>query len=264
MEQLAKNQTKKTVERSSRYPAVDIESAIELIKKLKANLGSGPYARLSVAQGIGYDAITGSSGKRVAALVYYGLLEKSGQKYSLSDLANRILYEISAEDRKEAIVEAVKKPTIFSALIDRYKGEALPALLKNILVREYQIVDKVADDVIRNFTSSLQFADLLKNGIILDSSERSSINLGSQEDNLIQTQDQVDTPIVESEQNQESLGIVSLSDMERGIASQSVDIDLENGGRARIIVPNSKDLTLGDVKKMKVQIDIFSNFIDRS
>ncbi len=247
VDQIASEATiKKQQERSTAYPAIDLESAIEYASLIKKNLGSGPYSRSSVAVGMGYQGITGASAPKAAALVYYGLLVRSGEVYSLSALADRILIETSAEDKQLAIVEAINSPKLFNALIAKYRNSALPTLLSNILVREYGITEKASQDVVKMFRSSLEFAGLLKNGIIIESTPLTN------EVAKIEESSPMDNPLTIDSQPEIS---VKQQDM------QAVDINLSDG-RARIIVPDFKKMNKEDVKKLKALIDILSNFID--
>lgn len=154
--------------RSSAYPYLSIEQAIEKTEELRKNLGIGPYSRESASKAIGHEKITGSSASKIAALVHFGLLSRGGNTYSQTELANRILYHVSEEDRELAIKEAVKTPKLYLSLIDRYTGSSLPVMLNNILVREYGINENVANDVAENFKLSLEYAKLLENGVVMD------------------------------------------------------------------------------------------------
>ena len=54
--------------------------------------------------------------------------------------------------------------------MEKFDNAALPALLNNILFRDYNISDKVASKAAENFKETLSFAGLLNNGVLTSSS----------------------------------------------------------------------------------------------
>lgn len=158
---------KQKPERSSAYPIIDLNTAVERVKKLHDNLGVGPYNRETVARGVGYTGLNGKSQRVVAALVHYGLLTRKGNVYESSVLAKQIIFPRDEKDPVNAIMEAVNKPKLYDTLIQKYANLALPSQLNNILVIDYKINKKVADEVVKNFELSLEYAGLLENGTVL-------------------------------------------------------------------------------------------------
>lgn len=152
--------------RSAAYPACTLEAAIDGMTKLKDNLGKGPYSRDEAAKALGYSGVTGASAGKIAACVHYGLLVRTGNSYDLSDLANRILHSTSDAERGEAIVEAFQTPTLYNKLLQAYAGQALPTMLPSILIRNYGIVDRAAENVAKTFRETAEFAGFLHNGVL--------------------------------------------------------------------------------------------------
>jgi hypothetical protein len=157
---------KRTINRSTAYPGITLEKAIEATKLLRDNLGLGPYSRDSAATALGYKAVSGASIQKISACVQFGLLTRKSNAYSQSDLADKMFRFISEEERVQAIKEAVQRPTLYAKLISEFNGRALPKMLDNVLVRNYGITERVAKDVANVFEKSAQFAGLLQNGII--------------------------------------------------------------------------------------------------
>ncbi len=153
-------------ERSTAYPACSLKEAVEYSKKLLEAYGKSPMDRESAAKGMGFASLSGASTVKVAALVHYGLLVREGNAYKNSLLSNRITYNTTDEDRVSAVVEAAKKPKLFATLITAYAGQAVPKLLNNILVSTHGINRKVADNVAQTFFDSVEYAGILKNGVI--------------------------------------------------------------------------------------------------
>lgn len=157
---------KRTVNRSTAYPGITLEKAIEATKQLRDNLGMTPFSRDSAATALGYKAVSGASVQKVSACVHFGLLTRKGNAYTQSELANQMFRYVSDEERVAAIKTAVQTPSLYNKLISEYAGKALPKMLDNILVRNYGITERVAKDVANIFEKSVLFAGLLQNGII--------------------------------------------------------------------------------------------------
>jgi len=158
--------TKKTRQRSSGYPSYPLEQSIEDTRKLKVNLGDGPYSRDQAAIALGYSGVNGKSASRIASSVHFGLLKRKGSAYAQSDLAKQILNFTSEEEKDVAIIEALKTPDLYLKLILAYDGQALPQMLSNVLVRQHGIADRVAVVASEIFKKSAEFAGVLSNGII--------------------------------------------------------------------------------------------------
>ena len=166
-------------ERSVAYPGISLEEATVAIAELRKSMGKGPYSREVISEGLGYGGkLNGSSVRKIAALVHFGLLSREGNTYSQTMIAEHIINYIDEEEKKNALMEAVKNPTLYASLIDEYNNHALPAMLDKIMIRK-GIGQKVADQAADTFKKSLEFASMLKNGVVC-------ISIGEEADNDIQ------------------------------------------------------------------------------
>ncbi|MDP2720700.1 MAG: hypothetical protein Q8O75_02045, partial [bacterium] len=154
--------------RSSAYPAIDLENALKLTERLRGNLGQGPYARDAMAKAIGYGSLSGLAGQKIAALAHFGLLSRKANAYQQSTLADRILHPVSDQDRHSAILESAQTPKLYTNLITKFRKLALPTLLHNIISREFNISEKISQKAAEDFKNSLEFAGLLKNGVVIE------------------------------------------------------------------------------------------------
>ncbi len=185
----AKKTTKR--ERSTAYPAIPLGEAVEYSKKLIAAYPKSQFDRASAAVSMGYATLSGASAPKVAALVHYGLLERKGNAYKNSDLAEQILHYTTEEEKNAAILEAAKHPKLFESLISEYSGRAVPPTLNNILVRQFGIGRKVADTVVQTFKDSLEFAGLYSNGIVSEAISKDTADTTDEEtDNSEHSQSQ--------------------------------------------------------------------------
>lgn len=158
--------TKRTVNRSAAYPAISLEEAVEATKLLRDNLGAGPYSRESAAQALGYASVSGASSGKIAACVHFGLLNRDGNVYRQSDLAQKLFVFFSEEEKQATLRIAVGKPALYAKLIATYSGSALPNMLSSILIRNFNITERVAKVAAADFIKSAEYAGILKNGVI--------------------------------------------------------------------------------------------------
>ncbi|MBI2196266.1 hypothetical protein HYU45_01495 [Candidatus Daviesbacteria bacterium] len=234
---------KKLINRSSAYPAVSLDEAIELVGMLRNQLGKGPYDRESAAKAIGYKGVNGASAQKIAALAHFGLLTRSGNAYSQSVLADSILLSTSEQERKNSIIQASKTPKLYKLLIEKFSGSALPGLLVNILIREYKISEKVADQVAKDFKKSIEFSGLLQNGIVTQ-------NNG---ENEILTQDEF------SEEYQEEQRLPQQERKEYNVASglskKNYPIDLPSGIAISFPTEMSYEVIIGEFGEQIKQLE---------
>ena len=63
-------------ERSTSYPSISLERAINFVEKMRKTVGPGPYDRQIALEGLGYAGVSGASASKIASLIHFGLLEK--------------------------------------------------------------------------------------------------------------------------------------------------------------------------------------------
>jgi len=145
-------------ERSTAYPAIDLSTAVDLIKTLTKNAGfMGSFDRELIAKAMGYSGITGTSASRLAALAHYGLISRDGANYSISNLAKTILRPVSDRDQVNAVEQALRNPKLFESLLQEFKLDP-PKMLGNILFNKYGISGKYSNKVTKIFLESLAYA----------------------------------------------------------------------------------------------------------
>lgn len=161
-----KNENKAPRERSAAYPAISLEEAVGYSTKLQAAFSKSPFSRENAVREMGHQKVTGPSGMKVSSLVHYGLVSRDGNAYRNSGLALRLAHRIDDNDFQEALKIAASSPKLYRALLNEFAGRAVPTALSSILVRNHQIGQKVADDVARTFTKTIEYAGLYLNGIV--------------------------------------------------------------------------------------------------
>lgn len=166
MEKSASLLPKKTKKRSASYPAFSLQEVVASTKNLKDQLGDGPYSRDSMAVALGYKGVTGSSSMKIASCVHFGLLDRNGNAYTQSELANHIFNYISEEERTNSLLEAFSKPALYQKLITEYSGKSLPLMLESILIRSHGIQENAAKSAVSTFKESAEYVGVLKNGVL--------------------------------------------------------------------------------------------------
>lgn len=170
-------------ERSVSYPSSSLEVAVADIELLLSNLGKGPFSRDSAAKALGYAGVNGKSASRIATCVHFGLLTRTNSSYCISELSERIVKNITQDERHQALIEAVKTPSLYTKLIDAFNEKALPQMLPNILSRNYGIADRASETAAQVFRDSIEFAGIFRNGIINVSEQQSSGTEASDSEN---------------------------------------------------------------------------------
>lgn len=158
---------KRRRERSPSYPGIDLETAIERARVLRAREGRNAAPVDAILHHWGYRPASGMGMVALAALKKFGLLEDQGvgtaRKAKLTDLALTILLDEREDSpqRMEAIRSAALRPPIHAELWEE-SGEQLPSdqNLRYKLRRERGFTDSAADQFIRQFRSTLAFAGL--------------------------------------------------------------------------------------------------------
>lgn len=161
------SENEKGGERGVQYPGDSLREAVALLEKMKAELGFAPSSRETIAEALGYKGITGTSARKLGVLTHFELIEKvSNGVYRISELGRRILLPTSDADRATALGEAVSKPALYALLLSKLAGGALPNMLSNILVREYNVNSAGGEQAAKAFRDSLDFAGMLRNGVV--------------------------------------------------------------------------------------------------
>ena len=108
--------------RSPNYPRIGLKEAVSRVKMLYDQEGRGPTSREAMAVAVGYSGISGASDAVLAALNKFGLIEKQGEDYFVSNLAMAIMYPTDETEKYESAKEAALSPSLFRELYDHFGG----------------------------------------------------------------------------------------------------------------------------------------------
>jgi len=149
-------------DRSKAYPGATLHECVEQVVKIKRNLGSGGHDRESLADGMGFSGVTGAVAPKIAALVYFGFLEKKGSIYCLSQSSRRVTDPLSDDEKKDEIKAAFKRPTLYADLLEKFEPDGgIPARLEVHLHRSHGIADKAAGRAADIFRKSAIYAEIM-------------------------------------------------------------------------------------------------------
>lgn len=155
-EEIKKHQTKG---RSPSFPIVGLGQAVEMCRTIYTKEKLHPTERVLIAKALGYSGISGLSGRMVAALKYYGFLERvdSDNILKLSNIALSVIHPENEMEKKNALYVAAFSPVVFQELFDRYKDD-LPSdeTLCAILIRK-NFSEDAAKDAIKAYKATLSF-----------------------------------------------------------------------------------------------------------
>jgi hypothetical protein len=123
--------------RSPNYPAMSLVEAVQQIHKLFGKIGQHPAPRDAVATSMGYSGLHGASATAISALIKYGLLERVGEDYKLSELAMKIIAPHNQGEKAHALEVASQSPALFAELFGHFQGDVPgDGLLRSYLLRK--------------------------------------------------------------------------------------------------------------------------------
>ena len=116
-----------TRHRSPNYPGIDLEEAVEGIKKVASQQGSSAFSIQEATKSWGYNSPSGPARVKFAALRQYGLVQQETDgNYRLSEEARILTQESPSLDAyNDAIREAAMRPVLFKELFQSIKAGTL-------------------------------------------------------------------------------------------------------------------------------------------
>jgi hypothetical protein len=165
--------------RSPAYPSLDLESAIERAQIIYQKEGRNAAHVEVLVEHWGYERGSSNGMRAIAALLQFGLLEDEGKKEERKAKLTRLALDIlvpsdDPSHRQQAIREAAILPPLHKELWDKY-AENLPsdANLRRYLLLERDFNEKAVDPFVRQFRTTLAYADLPSSDTIDDNNEPS-------------------------------------------------------------------------------------------
>ena len=151
--------------RKWKYPYYSLPDVIDFAKNVQ--IGGKDVAEKQILKKLGINSrVTRSWSYRLSSAKEFGLLDRTGRKEDarlvVTELCLRLL--TSSGDRLEgARMNALSRPPLYAKLMERYLGVPAPSLedLASVLVRDFGILDSIAERAARAFLDSARFAGLI-------------------------------------------------------------------------------------------------------
>lgn len=137
-----------------------------------------PVDSLSAMQLMGFAGKSGASATALGSIRQFGLIDGTGEKTRVSDLALKILEPADDLEKAEAVHESARYPAVFGQILDRFDGR-LPTVnepIRAFLIRDLGFSKSGASDCLEAIRATLQFADSFP--ILSELREVSEVELG--------------------------------------------------------------------------------------
>jgi hypothetical protein len=166
------------------YPYFGLSKAIEIVMAVR-RAGGQEAAFVDVQRELKIDKPTDRMWSYgVPTAVQFGLVERIGRgadgRLRISPLGMRVVYPANEEEAQSARVEATLQPDLYCKLVERFRCGPVPSKdgLRNLLIRDYKIVESMASNAAEAFLDSIRVAGLVDaNGLLVpeDAPERSEL-----------------------------------------------------------------------------------------
>lgn len=156
----SESKQKKQVIKSPNWPSIPISEALDKAKMIYQKDRRTPIHYDVILEHLGFNSKTGPAGRTVSALRQYGLLEKIGDNYRITEKAWNIfnLPEDSPE-RRSLVGDAALRPKIFKELL-ALSNDGLPsdAALRKHLVLNKEFNENTVERFLKIFKAAVDIA----------------------------------------------------------------------------------------------------------
>ncbi|WP_282129241.1 hypothetical protein [Roseobacter litoralis] len=145
--------------RSPKFPSMSLKEAVLEIAKVYEAEDRNKMSRSVLAAHLGYTSLSGASASKIGALRHFGLIEGSGDSLWVSDLSITLVLKSPKENEYlKAVKEAVRNPTLYNELLEKYSSKpSLANLEYNLIQRGF--LKKSAAGAAQDFLDSADFAN---------------------------------------------------------------------------------------------------------
>lgn len=154
-------------------PYFDLAASLA-VAQLILQQGGGTSSPEQLVHWLGYKSTgSGTYATRIsAANKHFGLIDSSGNTFSLTERAKTILSPVMPEDAINAKVEAFLAVPLFAKVYEQYRGTSLPPEvgLKNLFLNTYKVLPDRVAVAVRVFLNSAEQA-----GFFSTSGDRSKL-----------------------------------------------------------------------------------------
>ena len=145
--------------RSPNYPSISLSDAVDRLVKLGGVIHSHPAPRDVVLEGMGYSGPNGASLTALAALRKYGLIQREGEDFRITERGMMYLHPQKDEERIQAVRDAAGEPKLFAELNDRFSdGKASDELIRSFLLRN-GFTPSAASSALLNYRETMDLVE---------------------------------------------------------------------------------------------------------
>ena len=242
--------TKKTREKSVRYPANNLKECVDFLAIVHSIGGRKDAPIESILSKYNLTSSNTKSFKYlVSSAEYFGLTEKTNAGIKPTEAGTLILYPPGGEEQKrKMLIDAFRTPQLYQKVIEQYDNMILPnnVLLKNQFL-QYGIAPKALESAVDAFINSAQYAN------VIDSNNRLILS-GS--DNTPPTQPtgmNISNQKPKSEIHQEPPEPIELP--KKDTDYHRFEFVTSTGKKASVLLPS--DCSRKDIEKLKGLLDVF-------
>lgn len=160
------------------YPYYGLTKVQDIAKAVQRVAGNGgaPASELQRELNVSKTDRTWAFG--IPAAVQFGLVERIGRGddtiVKLTDIGKRIALPGNEDEARASRRDALRTPELYVRLLAQYEGAQIPTKegLKNVLVRDYGILESMAGSAADAFLDSIKVAELISPTNVLISSGR--------------------------------------------------------------------------------------------
>jgi hypothetical protein len=148
-----------------RYPIYDLESSLEVARRITARGAGATLTGHELAAILGYSGTNnGAYLNRVAAARLFGFIEGQASAIAATDRAVRVLHPDYPETADRARLEAFRAVPLFQAVLEAFRGRPLPdeSGIINTLTTRFGVPQRDAKMAMARLLSSAEQAGLFR------------------------------------------------------------------------------------------------------
>lgn len=236
--------------RKVEYPTSSFSKSLDLANAVN-DLG-GECSSESAADHLG-KKLSGGFNAIINSAIKYKLISNSRGQLSNTDLYKKIKLAYTQEEERENKIEGFLNPPTFSKLYDRFVGMKLPiSTLDRILIREYDVEEKIASRLVKYFKDGLASLELLTSDGKVVSFSASSHERDQEDENIDLAKEE--TPITPDKKNESSAEIEKIESFTSEKEEDDYIVIIKGPGlNQQIIIKEEFDLEIVSLVLKKVE-----------
>jgi len=239
--------------RGRSYPRETLKKCIEFVDEIRKRCGAENISYDVLEKAMGVQKRSSTFEKRFAASRQFNLIDFNVNKVSLTILAKSILFPVSEDAKRKALMDAFKSPPLYKEIIEKYNGVILPSSLPNILYLDFKLAEGAKEDAADIFITSGKYAG------VINGENRLSTELldfaASTTDNKGPAIEAIPDPVSRQLPQKDTQPLQDFDD-----TGQSFTLKFSSGRYAKIFIPDG--FTKKDLTKLIYQINVLRFDLD--